>query len=131
MTATQSKNPFTWIEIYVEDMSRAQQFYETILDLKMSPMQAPGEFGDLEMVCFPWAEGEINISGALCKTSDMKPGTGGTLVYFTCDDCAIESSRVIAAGGHVLQEKFQIGEHGFCSIIMDTEGNSIGLHSSK
>jgi predicted enzyme related to lactoylglutathione lyase len=128
---TQAKNPFTWVEIYVDDMDRAQSFYETVLQIKMLPMQMPGEFGDLEMMSFPWAEDGPNISGALCKTSDMKPGTGGTLVYFTCDDCAIETARVEAAGGQVLQEKYQVGEHGFVSIASDTEGNTIGFHSSK
>lgn len=128
---TKTKNPFTWVEIYVEEMSRAQKFYETVLQIEMIPMQAPGEFGDLEMLSFPWAEGENNISGALCKTSEMKPGAGGTLVYFTCEDCSIETSRVLSAGGQVLQEKFPIGEHGFCSVVMDTEGNTIGFHSDK
>jgi hypothetical protein len=27
---TQAKNPFTWVEIYVDEMSRAQKFYETV-----------------------------------------------------------------------------------------------------
>lgn len=129
--ATHPKNPITWVEIYVENMNRAQKFYETVLQIKMIPMQTPGEMGDLQMISFPWAEGEANISGALCKTKEMKPGTGGTLVYFTCDDCAIETSRVVNAGGQVLQQKFPIGEYGFCSICMDTEGNTIGLHSMK
>ena len=128
---TQVKKPFTWVEIYVEDMSRAQKFYETVLQIEMIPMQAPGEFGDLEMLSFPWVQGESNISGALCKTSEIKPGAGGTLVYFTCENCANESSRVESAGGKVLQEKFPIGEHGFCSVVMDTEGNAIGFHSDK
>lgn len=128
---TKTKNPFTWVEIYVEDMSRAQKFYETVLQIKMIPMQTPGDFGDLEMLSFPWAQGESNISGALCKTSEMKPGVGGTLVYFTSDDCATETKRVEDAGGQVLQPKFSIGEHGFVSIVMDTEGNSIGFHSDK
>lgn len=128
---TETKNPFTWVEIYVEDMSRAQKFYETVLQIKMVPMEAPGEFSDLEMLSFPWVAGGTNISGALCKTNQMKPGIGGTLVYFTCEDCALETSRVVDAGGQVLQQKFQIGEYGFCSIVMDTEGNSVGLHSMK
>ncbi|HTO14629.1 MAG TPA: VOC family protein [Edaphocola sp.] len=127
----QTKNPFTWVEIYVEDMTRAQKFYETVFQIKMITMQTPGEFGDLEMLSFPWAPGEGNISGALCKTNDMKPGVGGTLVYFTCEDCAIETERVEKAGGKVLQAKFPIGEHGFCSVIMDTEGNNIGFHSDN
>lgn len=128
MTA-KAKNPFTWVEIYVEDMSRAQKFYETVLDIQMIPMQVPGEFGDLEMLSFPYVEG--NISGALCKTSEMKPGAGGTLVYFTCEDCEVETNRVENAGGKVLQGKVPIGEHGFCSVVMDTEGNTIGFHSCK
>ncbi len=128
---TKTKNPFTWIEIYVEDMSRAQKFYETVFQIEMIPMQAPGDFGDLEMVSFPWAEGENNISGALCKTSDFKPGSGGTLVYFTSEDCSIETARVEAAGGKVLQEKFSISEHGFVALAIDTEGNTIGFHSNK
>lgn len=65
------------------------------------------------------------------KTESMRPGTGGTLVYFACEDCSVEESRVEAAGGRVLQPKMSIGEYGFCSIVMDTEGNSIGLHSMK
>ncbi len=129
--ATPTKNPFTWVEIYVDNMGRAQKFYEAVLKIKMIPMQTPEDFSGLEMLSFPWAEGGTNISGALCKTREMKPGTGGTLVYFTCEDCATETSRVEAAGGQVLQEKFQIGEHGFCSVVMDTEGNTIGLHSMK
>ena len=129
---TSPKNPFTWVEIYVEDMNRAQKFYETVLQIQMIPMETPGEFGDLEMVSFPFTEEwGPNISGALCKTSEIKPGTGGTLVYFACEDCAIEASRVEGAGGKVLQQKFPIGGHGFCSICMDTEGNTIGLHSMK
>jgi len=128
MTTT-AKNPFNWVEIYVDDMSRAQKFYESVFQIQMIPMETPGEMNDLQMLSFPHADGECNISGALCKTSAMQPGTGGTLVYFTCDDCAVEASRVEAAGGQVLQEKFAIGPYGFCAVVMDTEGNAIGLHS--
>ncbi|ADR21252.1 glyoxalase [Marivirga tractuosa] len=129
--ASKSKNPFTWVEIYVEDMSRAQKFYEEVLQFEMTPMQMPGGFGDLQMVSFPWAEDGSNISGALCKTKEIKPGPGGTLVYFTSEDCGIEASRVESAGGKVIQQKEPIGEHGFCSICMDTEGNRIAFHSNK
>lgn len=130
MTTT-AKNPFTWVELYVDDMARAQKFYETVLAIEMVPMETPGGMSDLQMVSFPWVQDGPNISGALCKTSEMKPGTGGTLVYFACEDCAVEMGRVEGAGGHVLQPKFPIGDFGFCSICMDTEGNAFGLHSMK
>jgi len=126
---TPAKNPFTWVEIYVADMKRAQQFYETILDIQMAELPMPEGMGEMQMLSFPWAEGERNISGALVKMENMNPGTGGTLVYFACENCATEESRVEKAGGKVLQPKMPIGEYGFCSLVMDTEGNTIGLHS--
>jgi uncharacterized protein len=96
---TQAKNPFTWVEIYVEDMDRARKFYETVLAVQMAELPMPEGNSDLQMLSFPWAENEKNISGALVKTSMMKAGTGGTVVYFACDDCAVEESRVERAGG--------------------------------
>ena len=126
---TPAKNPFTWVEIYVADMKRAQQFYETILDIQLAELPMPEGMGEMQMLSFPWAEGERNISGALVKMENMIPGTGGTLVYFACENCATEESRVEKAGGKVLQPKMPIGEYGFCSLVMDTEGNTIGLHS--
>ncbi|HMN32707.1 MAG TPA: VOC family protein [Chitinophagaceae bacterium] len=125
------KNPFTWVEIYVEDMNRAKTFYETVFQTQLTELPMSPDFGDMQMFSFGWAEGEPNISGALVKMRDMKPGAGGTLVYFVCDNCSVEESRIESAGGKVLNPKMSIGEHGFCSIIMDTEGNTIGLHSGK
>ena len=123
------KNPFTWVEIYVEDMDRAQKFSETVFDFKMLALPSPTGMGEIQMVSFPWANGESNISGALVKMDQIKPGLGGTLVYFGCEDCSVEENRVEQAGGKILQSKKSIGEYGFCSIFLDTEGNSIGLHS--
>lgn len=127
----QTKNPFTWVEIYVEEMSRAQQFYETVLDIKMSVIPMPEGMNNMQMMSFPWVENGKNSSGALVKMNNMKPGQGGTMVYFDCEDCSVEESRVKNAGGEVLQSKMTIGDYGFCSIVIDTEGNSIGLHSMK
>ncbi len=126
-------NPVNWFEIYVENMERAKKFYATVLGETLSelPMPEGTEAGDIQMVAFPWVEGTTNASGALVKSSDMQPGAGGTLVYFTCEDCSTEEKRVPGAGGKVLQAKFRIGEHGFCSICMDTEGNAFGLHSTN
>lgn len=128
---TKAKNPFTWVEIYVDDMSRAQKFYETVFETQLTELPMSPEFGDMQMLSFGWAENEPNISGALVKMQDMKSGTGGTIVYFACDDCSVEESRVESAGGKVIQPKMSIGEHGFCSLFVDTEGNTVGLHSTK
>ena len=58
-------------------------------------------------------------------------GGNSTLVYFSCEDCAVEASRVVDAGGQIHREKWSIGEYGFIALVVDTEGNKIGLHSLK
>jgi hypothetical protein len=132
------KNPIGWTEIYVEDLARAQKFYEAVLAITMQavpmPQEMDAEVGSdnyFEMVFFPGDMAGPGSSGALVKSPMFKPGAGGTLIYFSCDDCAVEISRVAVAGGKVISEKISIGEYGFCGICEDTEGNPIGLHSMK
>ena len=55
---------------------------------------------------------------------------GSTLVYFACEDCAVEAPRAAAYGGQLFKPKMPIGEHGFIAMVVDTEGNMIGLHSA-
>nr|MDJ0834571.1 VOC family protein [Gammaproteobacteria bacterium] len=69
--------------------------------------------------------------GALVKMDGFTAGGNSTLVYFSCEDCAIEEARVAAAGGRVETAKMAIGRHGFFSMIIDTEGNLLGLHSMQ
>lgn len=132
------RNPFGWTEIYVEDMARAQKFYETVLGLKMEAAPMPegmdaeeGSDEYFEMIFFPGDMDAPGIGGSLVKSAMFKPGAGGTLNYFSCEDCAVEIARVTAAGGKVLNEKMSIGQYGFCGICNDTEGNVVGFHSMK
>ncbi|MBX9448725.1 MAG: hypothetical protein KL787_02945 [Taibaiella sp.] len=80
---------------------------------------------------FPGAVENGGASGSLVKMEGMAGGGSNVIVYFGCEDCSVEESRVEAAGGKICQQKMSIGEFGFCSIVMDTEGNTIGLHSMK
>ncbi|BDS05770.1 glyoxalase [Oceaniferula spumae] len=129
------RNPVGWFEIYVSDMDRAKKFYETMLDVTLEPLPSPD--ASVEMVAFPMLApddcgGEApGAPGALAKMEGMSPGGSGTLVYFSCLDCADDESRVATAGGQVIKPKFSIGEYGFISLVMDTEGNMVGLHSTS
>jgi uncharacterized protein len=120
-------NPAGWFEIYVDDMARAKRFYENVFGYTFSPFE---EF-DIEMLGFPSDQGDYGISGALVKEDSMPAGKNSTLVYFMCDDCALEESRVVSAGGKIHRPKMSIGNYGYCSVVYDTEGNLIGLHSMK
>lgn len=122
------QNVVGWFEIYVDDMERAKEFYTNVFRF--------GEFMDLsdpdwQMFAFPWVEKGEFAAGALSKAKGMKAGKGGTVVYFNCENCALEESRVAENGGKVLKPKFSIGEYGFISVIEDSEGNMIGLSSKN
>ncbi|WP_349815633.1 VOC family protein [Paraglaciecola algarum] len=61
----------------------------------------------------------------------FQAGGNSTLVYFSCDDCALEESRVEAAGEFIQHSKMSIGDYGFITLALDTEGNIFGLHSMQ
>jgi len=128
MEQKKAYNPVGWFEIYVDDMPRAQKFYETILDLTMQDLPVP-DGHNMKMVAFPMAMDVPNASGALVKMQDMKAGGNSTIVYFSSEDCAVEAGRVEGAGGKVIQSKTSIGEYGFMALCTDTEGNMFGIHS--
>jgi uncharacterized protein len=131
------RNAVGWFEIYVNDMPRARAFYEAMLDKKLETLPTPSTDDDgtstLEMWMFPgiMSPDGPGAGGALCKMEGCEAGAGGTLIYFSCNDCAVESARAAAHGGQILKPKFAIGEYGFIAILIDSEGNTIGLHSMK
>ncbi|NGX15585.1 VOC family protein [Wenzhouxiangella sp. XN24] len=125
-----AKNPVAWFEIYVEEMARARKFYETVLDVSLEKLNDPNDPG-VEMSAFPSSMEGYGATGALVKMEGFSSGGNSTLVYFSCDDCAVEESRVEKAGGKIQQSKMAIGEHGFISLAVDSEGNMFGLHSQK
>jgi uncharacterized protein len=122
-----NRNPVGWFEIYVQDMNRAKTFYEHVFGIELIKLEAP--MPDLEMFAFPMSMEANGASGALVKMEGCPSGGIGTLVYFTCDNCEREASQVETAGGKVCKPKFSIGQYGFIALLMDTEGNMVGLHS--
>jgi len=121
-------NPVGWFEIYVQDMPRAQQFYEAVLGIKLSSLPMP-DAGELVMMAFPMEMSLPGASGALVKVDGFPSGQNSVLVYFSCSDCAVESGRITSAGGRIEKEKMSIGDYGFIALGYDTEGNMFGLHS--
>ena len=123
-------NSVNWFELYVQDMPRARAFYEAVLGIALEALKLP-EGGDdgLEMWSFPGDMDRYGANGALCRMPGVPSGPGGTMVYFSCEDCAVEQGRVVGAGGSVFRPKFSIGPYGHAALVTDTEGNMIGLHS--
>jgi hypothetical protein len=122
-----SHNPVGWFEIYVQDTVRAKAFYERVFQVTLEKLNSP----DIEMWAFPMSMDTPGAAGALVRVPGLPSGGNSTLVYFSCEDCSVEESRVTAAGGRVQKPKFTIGEYGFITLAFDTEGNMIGLHSRR
>jgi uncharacterized protein len=120
-------NAVGWFDIYVNDMNRAALFYETVLNQKLQKIGDPT--GETQMLSFAGDMSAYGASGALVKSPHARPGMGGTMVYFSVQDCAIEESRVVGAGGKIIRPKFSIGEFGWVTLCEDTEGNGFGLNS--
>jgi predicted enzyme related to lactoylglutathione lyase len=122
-------NAVGWFDIYVDDLPRATAFYEKVLGLTLEQMGDPT--GESQMMSFPTEMGNYGAGGALTKSEHVRPGPGGTVIYFMAQDCAVEEGRVSGAGGHVLRPKFSIGEFGWITLRQDTEGNTFGINSMK
>jgi predicted enzyme related to lactoylglutathione lyase len=124
------QNAIGWFDIYVSDMDRAEAFYRTVLQREFEQISDPTDSSVVmrgfvtEMDCY-------GAGGALVKREGAGPVTGGTIVYFGVEDCAVEESRVAGAGGQVVNPMMSIGKYGFVSVCMDTEGNLFGLSSMK
>ena len=122
-------NAIGWFDVYVDDMDRAMAFYETVFQQQLELIGDPT--GETVMRSFPANMGAYGAAGALVKSPHARPGPGGTLIYFSVDDCAVEQARVAEAGGKVLRPKFSIGEFGWVALCADTEGNLFGLSSMR
>jgi predicted enzyme related to lactoylglutathione lyase len=122
-----SNNPIGWFEIYVQDMGRAKAFYDSVFATRLERLEGP----DIEMWAFPMEPDRPGAPGALVKMEGFPSGGNSTIVYFTCSDCAIEAKRASESGGKIFKDKFSIGQYGFIALVLDTEGNMIGLHSMQ
>ena len=122
------KNAISWFEIPASNLTRAENFYETILGITFVKMDLP----NIKMRIFP-IDDPMGIGGSLCDSGGFhKPSsTEGPLIYLNGNpDVQLILDKVESAGGKVLVPKTQISkEFGYMAVILDTEGNRIAFHS--
>jgi uncharacterized protein len=125
-----SADTLCWTDIPTTNLDRAVKFYSAVLGAEVSKMSEQGfEYGLLP-------HEEQNASGCLCLGSDSagsenQPSQTGPLIYLSVEGRLDDAVKAVPAnGGKVLQEKHQIGQHGFRALVLDSEGNRIALHSS-
>ena len=123
------KHAISWFEIPSNDIERAQKFYEAIFGITMIPM----DIEQLKMRLFPVEDMNTGVGGAIVHSDGFHKAslTDGPLIYLNANpDVQVILDRTESAGGKIMVPKTAISpEHGFMAVIMDTEGNRIGLHS--
>lgn len=128
---TRKYNPVGWFEIYVQDMDRAKKFYEAVFQTQLISLSDPND-NTMKMEAFPFTEDNLSgANGSLVQAEGVASGGNSVIIYFSSADCSIEESRVAEAGGQIIQPKMSIGPHGFMTLCLDTEGNTIGIHSMQ
>lgn len=112
-------------EIPANDISRAINFYEIILDLKIEKIEMPG----MEMGILPY-EDQI-ITGVIIKGEGYVPSSDGVTIYLNGgDDLQIILDKVEKNGGKLIMPKTpHADESGYFALFLDTEGNKLGLNS--
>lgn len=112
-------------EIPATDISRAVDFYQTILDLNIEKM----DFPEMQMGIFPY-EGQM-VTGVIMKAEGYKPSADGVTIYLNGgDNLQIILDKVEQNGGEIIVPKsLHADESGYYAIFLDSEGNKIGLHS--
>lgn len=123
------KSAISWFEIPATDLARATKFYEAIFGVSLIPL----DLANIKMRMFPVEDQMTDIGGAVVDSGGFhKPSvTDGPLIYLNGNpDVQLVLDRVEKAGGQIMVPKTEISpEYGFMAVIVDTEGNRIGLHS--
>lgn len=112
-------------EIPATEISRAVDFYQAILDIKIEKMDMP----EMQMGILPY-EGQMVI-GVIIKAEGYKPSADGVTIYLNGgDNLQVILDKVEKNGGKILVPKTpHADESGYFALFLDSEGNKIGLHS--
>lgn len=131
---TPENNIITWFEIPVTDTPRAKKFYESILDIEMTTRKIPETNETLTF--FPYNPDIVQatsgrVTGVLAQTDKNKPSKEGTLIYINASpEIQVVLDKVESSGGSIVVQKTEMNA-GFIAVIIDTEGNRVGLHAER
>ena len=126
---TAADNALNWFEISVSDMARARKFYEAVFSIELYETEMMG----MKMAFFPADGMNGKVGGGLVEGPYHKPGADGAKIYLNANpDLNNVLGKIDAAGGTVTMPKTLINEEtGYMAFFIDSEGNSVGLHSNK
>jgi len=118
-----------WFEIPALELDRAYNFYSSILNKNVRK----GTFGNGDLILFnvPFNTGEA-VGGSIVVREDLRPTMDGPIIYLNAfGKLADAVTKVESAGGKVIVPFIDLGKFGYSAIIVDSEGNKIGLLSNE
>jgi predicted enzyme related to lactoylglutathione lyase len=119
------RNQVVWLDIPCVDLDRAIRFYSAVLGCQVHKHETPG----FALGVLPH-EGSA-VGGCLVISRDNRPADHGILVYLNCNDrLDAAETAVVPNGGKVLTPAHSIAPHGRRTLILDSEGNRVALHST-
>lgn len=112
-------------EIPATEISRAIDFYQSILEIKIEKMDFPG----IQMGLFPTEE--QMVVGVLMQGEGYTPSSDGVTIYLDGgDDLQVVLNKVEKNGGTIIVPKTLHADGSeYFALFIDTEGNKLGLHS--
>jgi len=116
-------NVINWFELPALDLARATDFYGYCVDAQFRQENV----GGMAMAVFAYQEPAI--SGALVKSEMFQPSTSGTVIYLNTPDIEASLAKVVEKGGSCCFGPEKLPEDiGTIALIIDSEGNKVGLH---
>jgi len=118
------KKLIRWVEIPAENMERAVDFYNSLLGLELRITEGGGE----KMACFP------NDEGAISQAPGFHPSVNGVLVSLDMGSRLEQAVGTVSSlGGKVVHpiSKIEAEGRGSFALVIDSEGNKIGLYGKE
>ena len=119
----------SFFEIPATDFGRAIKFYESLFHVKLEMLDC----GHEKMAFFPEENGLCPGSISWSSAFEFHPGAQGVLVSLNCEELEDALLYVTEHGGKVLipKTKIEADDRGYFAVILDCEGNRLGLSSDK
>ena len=115
-------NPIAHFDIAADDVERARRFYEQVFGWRFEPFGPPDFY-----LIFTGSEGDPGIHGSVSQR--QQPVSGQGRVGFECTvsvaDLGATQSAILAHGGKILMDEYEIVGVGRMIRFEDTEGNVV------
>lgn len=119
------KSYISMFEIPATEISRAINFYQALLDIKIEEMDVEG----MKMGILPYEE--QTVTAVIIQADGYKPSVDGVTIYLNAgENLQVILDRVEKIGGKIILPKTaHADESGYFALFLDSEGNKLALNS--